>query len=342
MAVKRDSASTSTKTQLFVQSVKTTLNNKTIEIPRSMMLSCLYVEHAGLTGPQLMISFKDSTNWITGYLGVKYGSIITVTLGDPNGNGKTQWSDTFFVLKAPSKGDVVTFYAFSQAVRLLKMPAVAAQFFVEKQPKAIISTLASGLSITADTFTKQGTYHLNVGQKPSAVLNEIARDDGAIVWSCRGGIFFRSLDKLANASASLTYEANNPKSENLLMTRWATINNDHHFLQQHQYRYMGYDMSGGLIESGSKDYPVKWVDAHDQSVLSNMSKCLLPKFEFECEGNGALTPGLVVKPLVHSYSSDSGLDETVPAKVIIRRVTHFEDRYSYTSKAECATVYNGS
>lgn len=165
--------------------------------------------------------------------------------------------------------------------------------------------------------------------------------DGAIVWSCRGSIFFRSLDKLANASATLTYEVNNPNTENLLMTRWAVSNNVYHYLQQHQYRYMGYDMSGGLIEAGSKDFPIKWVSAHDQSVLTNMTKCLLPKFEFECEGHGALTPGLVIKPLVRSYSSDSGLDESVPAKVIVKRVTHFVDRYSYTSKAECATVYTG-
>lgn len=345
MASSADNTSTSTKTQLFVQSVKVKKSNSEyVEIPRSMMLSCLYLEHAGLTGPQIKIQFKDSTNWIAGFLGVAYGSYLEVTLGDPNGNGQTQWKETFFVLKAPLQSDMVTIFGFSNGVRLLKVPAVKAQFFVNKQPASIINSLISGggLTVVADTFTKQGTYHLNVGQKPSAVLKEIARDDGAMCWVARGAIHFRSMSKLAATSAALTYEANNPQSKNLLMTRWRVVNNDHEYLKQHQFRFMGYDMQGGLIESGSKDFPIKWVSAQDQQVLSNMSKCMLPRFIMETGGNGALTPGMSIKCLVHSYNTDSGLDESVPPLMVVNRVAHYEDRYTYTSKAELATVYTGT
>lgn len=326
-----------TKTQLFLQSVKVGGQ----EIPRSMMLTCLYIEHCGLTAPQLKIEYKDSTNWIINQLGVKHGSILTVTLGDPNGNGQTQWSDTFFVVKAPAKGDVVTLYAFSESVRLLKVPAVSAQFFVKKQPMTIVQALAKGLDVAADTFTKQGTYHLNVGQKPSAVLQEIARDDGAVVWVARGSIYFRSMAKLAAARPKLTYTANNPTSDGLTITRWRVINNDDQYLKDHQFRFMGYDLEGGLITAGSPKNPVKWVAAQDKIVLSNMCKTLLPKFEMECEGNGALTPGVTVKCLVNSYSTDSGLDESVPQQMIVSKVAHYEDRYTFTSKAELAVVYNG-
>lgn len=326
-----------TKTQLFLQSVK--VGNQ--EIPRSMMLTCLYIEHCGLTAPQLKIEYKDSTNWIINQLGVKPGTLLSVTLGDPHGNGQTQWNDMFYVLKAPAKGDVVTLYAFSESVRLLKNPAVKAQFFVKKQPTTIISALTKGLKVIADTFTKQGTYHLNVGQKPAAVLQEIARDDGAIVWIARGAIHFRSMSKLTSAKPQLTYTANNPTSDGLTITRWRVLNNEHEYLKDHQYRFMGYDLQGGLITAGSPEHPVKWVSAQDKSVLSNMCKTLLPKFEMECEGNGALTPGVVVKCLVNSYSTDSGLDESVPLQMIISKVAHYEDRYTYTSKAALAVVYNG-
>lgn len=105
---------------------------------------------------------------------------------------------------------------------------------------------------------------------------------------------------------------------------------------------MGYDMKGGIIEAGSKDYPIKWVSAQEQSVLSNMVMCLLPKFLMECEGNGALTPGLAIKCLVHTYSTDSGLDESVPTSMIMKRVAHYEGRYSYSSKAQLGVVYTGN
>lgn len=326
-----------TKTQLFLQSAK--LGDQ--EIPRSMMLTCLYIEHAGLSAPQLVIEYKDSTNWIVNQLGVKTGSLLSVTLGDPHGNGQTQWNDTFYVLKCPSKGDVVTIYAFSDSVRLIKDPAAKAQFFVEKQPKNIIAALVKGLKVDADTFTKQGTYHLNVGQKPSAVIQEIARDDGAIAWIARGTIFFKSMTRLAASNPALTYSANNPTTDGFTITRWRVLNNDQAYLKDYQYRFMGYDMEGGLISAGSPNHPVKMVAAQEKSILSNMLKTLLPKFEMECEGNGKLTPGLVVKCLVNSYSNDNGLDESVPAKMIISKVAHFEDRYSYTSKAELAIVYSG-
>lgn len=331
------STSSANRSQLFLQSVKV----GDTEIPRSMIARCIYIETADLTGPQLQMEVRDGTGYLTDTLRVKKGTILTCSMGNPQGTGNTSWTDTFEVLKAPDKGDVVTIIAFSQKVKALKERAVAPQFFVKKQPAVVLKALASAFSIDSDSFKKLGTYHLNMGQKPSAVLGQMAQEAGAICWGARGTIHIKSLAVLKNKSAAMTFEANNPKAQ-YRINRFSKLNDEDTYLHARQYRLMAYSATNGLLTAGKESWPVKMVSVDDQTALNNLMTCLLPRFDMEVDGNCALTPGMVIKVLVHSYNSTSGLDESVPNTMIVERVIHLEERFNYTNRLILAEVYDGT
>lgn len=320
--------------QLFLQ--KMVVNGK--ELPLELVVTFTYIEADDLSGPQMLAVLRDMTGTLIDNLGLREGATCMCTMGDPDGLGGVLFTETFHVVKAPDAQDQIQVMGFAKNVFDMKQPAGRARFFTDRGAATVISALAPGVKLDADCFKRQGTWHLNNGQAPSQLFREIARDHGALLFSCRGKVYARSLTNLSKAGGKLRYEVNNPKAE-YAFSRFGKVSSDYECMQEHNSRPVGYSMTDGYrVAQGERAQPVSLHPVAMQGALNNQNRYLQPLFDAECAGNGALMPGVVLDVVVSRYSDDNPIDESLPHRMIVSRVAHYQDRFSYLCRVVLGVV----
>lgn len=312
--------------QYFLQSVL--LNGA--EMPRSWITSVIYIEKTSLTAPLLVLEAHDPAGKLVDEMGARFGAVLVAELGDPTGQ-RGAYTETFFVTSAPASGDVVRIIAVSADLKRLKTPSARVRLYADRQPGDVMAEFAGKMTIEADAFRKAMTYHLNMGEKPSGVLRQIADDHGALVWCARGKFCMKDMAKLIASKAAFVYEANNPQAE-YTISKMSNINQDAAATSSRDYQYVSYSMTEGYVAVGDKAKPVKYISDADVATLTNMARVLIPKLDIEVSGNADLTAGMVIGVQIHRYDAENQVDETLPKNFIAVAVIHHEDRIGYTTR----------
>ncbi|MBD2782204.1 tail length tape measure protein [Xenorhabdus szentirmaii] len=312
--------------QYFLQSIE--INGEVL--PRESVTSVAYIEIAKLEAPLLLLNVRDVTGYVLDNMGVKAGAVITATLGDPDGE-QAFFKEAFSVVSAPLNRDTVTITSIAMSMRTLLVPTSAPRFFVDAEPEKLIRTLAKGLHPVTDPFNRLGTYHLNMGQKPATLIRQVAKDHGALAWIARGQLHLKSMAELINTKPAFTYEYNNPQAK-YRITKMRNLNADFAVTAAKQHRYVGYSMTEGYRSFGEASLPVKMVSDADMGTLQNRGRVLIPKLDIECTGNSAIQAGSVIQVVIHRYDPDNRIDESIPKKMIVERVTQFEERIAYSTR----------
>lgn len=312
--------------QYFLQSVL--LNG--VEMPRSWITSVIYIEKTSLTAPLLVLETHDPAGKLVDEMGARYGAELVAELGDPTGQ-RGAYTETFFVTSAPASGDVVRIIAVSADLKRLKTPSARVRLYADRQPGDVMAEFAGKMTIEADAFRKAMTYHLNMGEKPSSVLRQIADDHGALVWCARGKFCMKDMAKLIGTKAAFVYEANNPQAA-YTISKLSNINQDAAATSSRDYQYVGYSMTEGYVAVGDKTKPVKYISDADVATLTNMARVIVPKLDIEVSGNADITAGMVIGVQIHRYDAENQVDETLPKNFIAVAVIHHEDRIGYTTR----------
>lgn len=312
--------------QYFLQSA--VLNNK--EIPRSWITSVVYIEKTRLTAPLLVLEVHDTNGQLVDEMGARYGATLVAELGDPTGQ-RGAFKETFFVTSAPANGDVVRIISLSADLKRLKTPSPRVRLYADRQPGDVMKEHADKMSVDADAFKKAMTYHLNMGEKPSSVLRQMAEDHGALAWCARGRFCMKDMAKLIKSKPVLTYEANNPQAK-YTISKLSNLNQDNATTSSRDYRFVGYSMTDGYIEVGDKSKPIRYISDADVNTLMNMARVLVPKLDIEVSGNADITAGMVIAVQIHRYDPENQVDETLPKNFIVAAAVHHEDRIGYTTR----------
>lgn len=312
--------------QLFLQSV--TLNEQLV--PREWIVASVYIEKGSLNGPLLKLEIHDMTGTVIDDWKAKYGAVLVAEMGDPSGE-RESFTTTFFVTSATLAADVITIIAVSEEVRQLKIPSPVTRMHNNRTPAEVFGSYAKGLRLDLENQKRAITYHLNAGDKPSRMLTAIARDKACMVYVCRGVFSFRPLSALSKVEPAFVYEANNPKAE-YRISKMRPLHQEFATTAGTQFRFVGYSMKEGYIEVGDPSLPPRQISDADMETLRNMQCVLVPKLDIEVDGNPDIRPGLVIEVRIYRYDEDNVLDESLPQKMIVKNVAHYEDRIGYTTR----------
>ncbi|UAN54753.1 hypothetical protein KGP26_29850 (plasmid) [Serratia sp. JSRIV002] len=312
--------------QFFLQSV--VIDGE--EIPREMVTTSAYASHMNMRSPVLELHVRDVNNQLMNERKMREGSSLVAIMGDSE-NG-ADWKEDMVIVSCPYGNDTVRIVAIPKALHKLHQRAVTPRFFVDQNPKDMLSTLAGdSLQLVADPFNRITTYHLGPRAKPSELIETIARDHGARAWISRGNLNVRTLSALERQKPVAKYETNNPSAENLF-TKTRHFTQDEGYLDKVRYRFSAYHETDGYISIGKKEYPIKMISNANREVLLNLSLTMIPKLDVECEGNSSLSVGENLTVLIQRYDTESALDESVETSMTIMGVTHYEDRRSYVCR----------
>ncbi|HGU9824339.1 TPA: hypothetical protein ACNFPD_003443 [Enterobacter cancerogenus] len=91
-------------------------------------------------------------------------------------------------------------------------------------------------------------------------------------------------------------------------------------------------MTEGYIEVGDPNLPPRQISDADMETLRNMQRTIVPKLDIEVDGNPRIRPGLVIEIRIYRYDEENVLDESLPQKMIVLNVAHYEDRVGYNTR----------
>lgn len=318
----------SEKSYTFIQ--KLSLGGNEVDIERVVSLS--YTEMLDLSGPSIILEIRDEQSFIRDNYGLIAGSEIVMELGDVHGVGDQLFEETFIVSAYPVENDIITIEGFQKDCHNIKTPAGKPIFFVDKPPAVIIKALLPGLVVDS-SINVRGTYHLNQGKTPARLLRDLARDNGAACWICRGTVYFKPLASLLTGTALLKMGLNSFDAD-INIQRYNYINNSALFERALHKSYSAWTTNARHKHSSThKDkqsvllgYPVT------PQQLNNQSLYVQPLIDVVTLGDSRFTPGVIFDLEIVKLSSDAAIDESVDKQLFINTITHYTKGSKYNNR----------
>ena len=315
------------------------------EVDKSFMREATYVETIDLSGPRLSILFDDPDSILTDsdWFQIKIGDILKVTFEDPTYRSGMNMTLKFVILTMPKDGSILTFHCFQEDVYRLKMPAKEAQLFVQKSVRDILYSLIPGLPAGRiedfiDDFPVVEDYHLLPGMRPSLMIRQMAREQGALVFFSRNKFYFKTLYELrdgALVNERIEYEYNNNMADNQI-THMEVMNVDQIIGDRIVREYLGWHMEDGYTK-GECDYPnapVEFVGVAHKITLSNLLAFALPLLDLTMIGDGRLEPGVPLDFVWNVSDSVRLFDDSLPVEGVVGVISHYCTGDQYNCRAK--------
>lgn len=306
------------------------------EFDLSFLTECVFVETLDLSGPRLMMEFDDSdTSYLRESLGVVAGDKVRVTLADMFSQDGMDLLMNFTILTMPIAGNSVKFNAILSDVYDLKQPRVTPKLFVRKAPSYILKTLFPGLKYDLARALAVEDYHISVGERPSYMLKQMAREQGAHIYVSRDYVCLKRISELmSQSSPDFEYSYGDVSQPNQII-QYQTPRVSAVLTDLVAKRYSGWSITDGVIKSGKNtSYPAARYPSASRSTLDHLAAVSMPVIDLSCMGNGYLCPGKVVDVTWNTNMQEAPIDESLPARFVTSLVAHSYRANKYFCRAK--------
>lgn len=303
-------------------------------------LSVAYIEQSDIGGTKLILTLADQASYYRDQLGIKKGSKLELTLADLSGGDESLWVDSFIVAKSSSDdGQTLKLECFQEQCESLKQLAVTPVFINEMKPDQILKKLLPNFKIECDDFPTLGTYYLNAGGTKARLLRTMARDYGAICFYSRNTLFFKNPKLLIQKEPDLTIEYSNPQAK-FMINKYKILGQDGNCSRIVDRCYCRWNSVLGLQKSiNHQDKPITIISCTNQQSLNSQSTVLLPVIEVDMVGYGGYKPSLCCELIFHKRDPDNQIDESIPSKMLITQVTHYQRGFNYLCKIYLGVIH---
>lgn len=323
----------------FLQSVK--IVNKgtaTGEVFIPHVLSCAYIETLDLSGTKLILTLADQSLAYRDDLGIRIDTQLDLTLADLSGGDEELWLDSFVVAKASStegkSGSNLKLECVQRHCAALHELAAVPMFINNKKPAEVLKVLLPDFDIECDDFPATGSYYLNAGGTKSRLIRNLMRDHGAICYFCRGKLYFKSIESLISAPSKFELKYNAPFSQHGIVS-YKLLGKEAIYSRIVEKNYMSWNCVTGLSKSktDSEKCPVL-ISTPTPAALDNQRKTTVPIIEAQLYGFGGYQPAVAVGFSCYKRMPEVQTDESIPAKMLISQVTHYQQGMRYLCKIE--------
>lgn len=310
---------------LFIQRIDYTgPDQKThSDIDLSFMAEVVYVETIDLSGPRLMLKFRDPEELYREVYGFTEGGQLSVTLSDAFGQDEINHIESFTILTLTAdENDVLSINALSSVIHGLKQPAAQARYFVQRSNTSILQSLVAGVGIQAASCPLVEDYHLNPAARPSRLIRTMAREQGCHAFYRRGELVYKQLETLLQARPVYEYHYNDNRAPYQLFS-YRKISPQTMIGDRMNRNYRGWHIEKGeLLAQPGKSHAPESTGLTSKLTLDNMGKVSVPVLDLYMAGNGGLQAGASIELVWNRADLENPISENMPTKVVIGTVAH--------------------
>ena len=305
-----------------------------------------YVESTQLDGPKLVLCFADPENYIKAHVQIREYDEFLVAFGDSYRENGVSEQDDFTVLTCtPQQDGTVKINLMASIVYSMKKMADKTRVFAQRGVPEILQAFAGGARLDVGKFPVVENYHNIAGERPSALLRQIAAEHGAHIWYARGVLSMRRFEELFSREPAMTFHWGTIRNENGIV-RYTRPSAQLRAQEMAVRTFTGWNEVTGRVKTspdspvlsraGSK--PAAITGSPNTFVLGNGPVATRTAIDFVALGNMSVTAGQSIKLMWHLPDPANPINEGLPDKVVVEGVAHWYSAQRYYCRVKGAVA----